>query len=444
MAFLEDALSHWLNREFDTRSPIVSPGDFNNIARYRQSQLETNLPDGWKELRYRIRNWLGLTDTDVAVIFGEQSVGLNEPVLILGKRLLAKVMETQYAWTPIQYFAGSDVIGSEPGLHTVTVPNPFSNSGTEKTSVISSNKFKETPTFGVPAKAINLKNLRSLLSKVYGNNPSVNFLLNQYELSRKYNTLAGVQNELLTYFLNQLFLDSKHSYDDIDFDTNLAQSGGLELILAVWQRILELSKKHKLALDNDRLARIPDEHEMPFFTFKSGHNSERHRVFSPDVDRESFYATPINKPDHHLYDFSLDDILGGNIPITFRAIPRVILFASIFDAHITAGGSKYNKIVEKVYPDLFGFEYYPIAHMDLVNFAGQQEAVFQYKSAGNRKNTAPHLDKSTEAVKQGHVSSLDMFLSVKPKEAEDIIYQTVSDPNFQMNSRVDLTEAFIY
>ncbi len=435
-------LDSWVNREFDRVSEIRTPGEFDARIKDRMARL-SELPERWQELRAAVRkNVLGIKEEAIGIFLGEQAAGLNEPVLVLGKRLLAHAMRVQHGHTVVEYLADSDVVGSEPGLHSMTLPNPTVKGGKEHTPLVPVARYNQTPTNLTPASELNLENLVQAMSKIYSlSNARVNELAGAYysRLSQTAN-LAALQNAVFRYFEQQLGLNPRKVVHDVDFDSAVAMNGGLALVMEKWSDIQASARQHTM-----KGVRIPEEGEAPFYAYLKDLQT-RANIYIANDEGTQFRAMDPNNSSKQLGTFSADDILEGKVGITFRAIPRAILLATIFDAHVSGGGSKYNKPVSHVYEEVFGIPFYPIAHMDIGSSnSNESTAVFQYDSAANRKQNATYLQDSKALVQSGFVSTVDMFASLTDVDlARKIIANTMTDPGFTMATRVDLSPASKY
>lgn len=424
-------MSGWVESGFDRLSPYRTLGEFDQAIRAR-AELVNNLPTELLAVRDSMRESLKIAEGQTAICFGEQAAGLQEPVLVLGKRLLANAMRIQFGHTPVEYFADSDVIGSEPGLHSVTLPNPMEKSGIEHIPLIAAGRNDQTPASLAPNSEFNLPHLASTLAKIYSQaNPRVNELIGLYygKLGQE-PTVAQLQDAVLKYTESQLGISVRKSLKDIEFDTAIARNGGLDALLKYWPAIVASAKQYPL-----KGVRVPEAAEAPFYAYLKGIPVRPNVLFGEEPG--SFVAVDPRQPEKVLGRFTMQDIQDGRVGITFRAIPRAILLGIMFDGHISGGGAQYNKIVERVFQDVFGIPYYPIAHMDV---GEPMQAVFQYNSQATRKLKAPHRDAALNAVQEGTVSAVDMFVSLHDvRGANEAIARAIADPTFTMASRIDLT-----
>lgn len=433
----------WLE-SFEARSPIRNAAEFAEQAIKRQAEIEENLTEGVLQIRHRVREFFGIGPKDMWVILGEQPCGLNEPLLVLAKRLLAAYMAKHHGWKAADYSAASDVVGSESGMYRVEVPYPYDESGIRSVNLVSRNKFNQSPASQIPASEVNLEEIARNLVTVYGQHSlGLHTILGQMFLAFEGNkSLAQAQNELLGRLLDRLGLNLGKREVDIDFDSQIARMGGLELILNHWDEIIAATNNHSLG---DEKTRIPDREEAPFFAYLDVNVKKgvpvRPRIWFADGTRKRYIAThPFNK-EKVLRKFTYDDIMRGDVCITFRAIPRVMLFALVcFDAHITGGGAGYNKIVSLVFPEIFGASYFPLAWMDLKNASGEIAGVFQYDSPALRKGKKGcGYEKAENLVRQGKVGMLDLAVSLQGHEA-NVVNQVLSQPNLSMSQRIDFTK----
>lgn len=424
----------WLKEHFEAHSPIRTAAEFAEIAADRQQEV-ARLPEEALALRQEVRNAYRIADEDVWVAFGEQPCGLNEPPLILGKRLLASYMARNYGWKPLEYFASSDVVGSEAGMYKLEVPYPFVPEGIKTINLVSGNTHNQTPASRVSTSEVNFPALTANILMVYKkHSPNISDLIGQMYLEyvQQEQPLSKAQNQLLTNLEHRLGLRTGKPVEDLDFDSKIAQLGALDLMLGIWGRVVEVAHRYE-----NTTTRVPELQEAPFYAYPATEVS-RPRIWFEDESLKRYVAThPFDKT-QVVGRFTYDDIIEGKVGVTFRAIPRIILVATIFDAHITGGGAKYNEVARPTYEKLFGVRYLPLAWMDLTNGSGQEEGVFQYESLVlQRGKKGPGYQQAQEVVRQGKAGALDLAASLTGNERE-IISDLLSQPNLEMSQRVDL------
>lgn len=274
-----------------------------------------------------------------------------------------------------------------------------------------------------------IDNVAKQLERIYGYEELLPFKGHLWDTVKQDKiNYTELMNKLLNILLSKLGLHSLRIVTDITLDSLIAQLGGLDLILKYWPEIIKSSNSY----NTENLARIPEINEAPFFTFLEN----QPRLVVKIIDDQNFNAyNPITK--ELVTTFSRDDVVNGRVPVCFRAIPRVLLYSLIFDAHITGGGARYNEVAERVFKDIFVVPYFPRAWMDLGD-QNRLRNLFQYQSAALRnKNKLPGFNSALSAVEQGSVSALDLFLSF-PKNAHELVRQQVFKnlENFTMATRI--------
>lgn len=439
----------WIQDRFVERSPIRNGDGFNAIAQERQQHIE-NLPPELQELRTAVRKEFNVADDGIWCYLGEQPCGLNEPPLVLGKRLLGKHMESTQGWTLLEYLAVSDVIGSETGMYRFDVPCQVNASGIETISLLPEKPFRQTPANLIASQRAEVDDTFRRLISIYRENPQVYELMGKMysEYQIKNNTYADAQNALFQYLQSKLGLRMRKRVNDIDIDSLIAQKGGLEYMITNWDEIVTRSAAHTNAG-----TRVPDMEEAPFFAYPSKkYNSKddgdggeindkppvRPRIWFADDSRTRFVAThPFDKKET-VGEFSLDDILRGKVGITFRAIPRAFLMNAIVDAHISGGGAQYNEVVKRTFEQMYNVPYLPIAFMDLVGQNGNRQSVFGYDSSVLQRNKkAQGYPTAFRLVEEGSVSMMDLMLSV-PDGSWEKVQSVINDKSFDFSARVDL------
>lgn len=429
---IEESADRWLTRNFIPECPIRTPGEFIVSIDTRMKEIG-NLEADALALRNAVRERLGVSDNNPLVFYGEQPVGLNEPAgPIVGKRLLAHVTATIMGTEAmlLDMRAISDVINSEPGLYRLTVPDPREERGITNIHWVRARKFYQIPAANAMISRNAIDNVVLQLQQIYDSetlrffdNENLSEIVKGDEIN-----YAEFMNTLLNILLSNLGLQSPSIVTDITLDSVIAQSGGLDLILNHWPEIIDLSNSY----NTENLARIPETNEAPFFTFLEN----QPRLVVKIIDDQNFNAyNPRTK--ELVTAFSRDDVVNGRVPVCFRAIPRILLYAIISDAHITGGGARYNEFTEKVFEDIFRVPYFPLAWMDLGDKMGLRN-LFQYQSAALRnKNELPGFNRALSAVERGEISALDLFLSL-PENARELVQQQVFEnlENFTMATRI--------
>lgn len=439
----KQGLDQWLEARFNGQSHFRTPGQFENAVQERRNTL-SGLTPAFQEIRDKTRALLGLQHDAVVVLYGEQATGLNEPSLILGKRLLATVMDRRKGWEGVEYLASSDVIGSEIGMRAVTVPNPHISEGTEVANTVAA-KHKERPAHQAPSTVMKLDKVAGAFTKVYGGKSSRSEALLDMLNGRikEQTSLADLQNALLNEYRADLGLGEHRRVVDVDFETVIARTqlddGAtvLEFMLKNWGAFAPEFAKAQDSLEVPGVS-VPDPTVAPIYAYPEGAPTRLRILYKDPEDPTSFVATHPFKHDRVIGEFGVDRILSGEIPITFRAIPRAMILSLAFDAHISGGGAQYNQVVGPVFKALTGADHYPIAHMDNQGPEGDRLAVFQYSSLANRSPKASHRWAGERAVVEGRVSLMDMWVSTRPDAARTAVAEVLADDDFSMATRVQL------
>ncbi|MEM4197066.1 MAG: hypothetical protein QXV64_03045 [Candidatus Anstonellaceae archaeon] len=394
----------------------------------------------WRELRRTLRAILQIPPNQPAVCFGEQSVGLWEPSVVLGKRVVAACLEEEIV--AYDYQAQTDVPGSEPGLNSVSLPNPFHDGGIERVSTLPE-RVNDIPTSNIPIKQFKKSDLLAALDKIYSKkNPRSQQLKELIEKSLQQNlSIADFNDQLFTYFCEEIGLPRFPEVIDYEFDTFSFLNGGMELILLeYWDKIIESACKTQANLGKT-YCRVPEKNEAPFFIIVTNIPYPRARILW-DRERSVFWGVaPQNPQKIVIPEISFSELLSnvseGKIKIAWRAIPRAIILATVFDGHISGGGALYNKVVAPVFEELTGVAHYPIAFLSPINEEG--EGVLQYRSAACRKTDPPYLIEAQNAVKANRVSLLDFYLSIKPKEARSVLTDFINSNRgcLPLSSRIE-------
>lgn len=433
----ERPIPPWIENNFELRCPISTVEQYINLVGERMNEMP-RLPEVALELRQNVRESFGIKPDTAWIVLGEQSVGLNEPPLVIGKRVLGAFLASKGS-SCLHYYAESDVVNSEPGLYRLELPDPTNQEGIRRIHWLSSDKFNQVPANRVSLDEINIERVIDELAKIYDRH-SLRFRAFLGDLVQETSPLfspaqnyAEMMNHLQGRLLSELGLLSRKKTSDVDFDSMLAKEGGLDLVLQLWPTIVDLSNKYKKLWDR---VRIPEKNEAPFYVYLSGCPIRAKVFFDEEKDGYFIAVHPFRR--EFLRSFNKDQIMDGEIPITFRAIPRVLLFSSIFDGHVTGGGAGYNKITREVFKEIFGIDYFPLTWMDLVDENNQLLGLFQYQSLALRRKRREGYSIAEEMVRRGLVSALDLYLSLPPNAKEAVQQQVFENPNFNMATRVYL------
>lgn len=395
------------------------------------------------------------------IFFGRQPVGLNEPAgIIAGRILLARAtaaflkrghpldgVKKGEKVKPRVFCAeaGYDVVNSEAGFFRIMIPDPNGKEGVRYVHWLGN---VDEVYYQIPARHVNVDkdmicDVTNKLDNVY--DPELGeYLMFKGNLWRilvqngdNVTDYADFMNRIQDILLSRLGLNSPKRILGARFDSFIALKGGLHLILSCWPKIINLCQKH----DIPGVARIPKKEEAPFYIYLQ--NQPRLEVQMDKLG--SFVAlNPITK--QIVGSFSMEDLLKdvveGRVLLTFRAVPRIILYSGIFDAQVTGGGAMYNLITRNVFQELFQIPYFPLAWMDLIDERGNRKGLFQYNSAALTPNKANlrGFREASRAIEEGAVSALDLLLSLPP-DADKLVTQQVFQNlgSFTMATRINFT-----
>ncbi len=454
----------WLERFAENPSPYPTVDEYLEAVTSRYKTTNENLPPGISELRNLWRGLIGINPGQIAIVLGEQSAGLNEPPLVLGKRLVATAISKENpAIKIVDFRAQSDVVGSEPGLRRIVLPNPHQPDGIETVNILSGKQYQDSPTSRVPALELDLQRLSTTLAKIYGRrNPNLGMLEAWFDRVGEFKNVAEFQDYLLENLVGQLVEIIPRRFIDYQLETEIFIKGGYGLIMELWPILLELVNK---AQDehNIRNLRVPNQDEAPFYIIfhddpssgeitpsKKPKMIPRGRVLMEERDGKRIFHW-CESPHARIVSASMseedifDQIYRGLISVVFRTIPRAVILSLIFDGHITGGGALYNIEIAEIFPQIFnGIPHYPITYMTPRNKFN--EGIFRYNSYPLRKTGAPHIHEALNAVIRNAVSLYDMILSIDPVEASQLIREVINikKGNFPFNLRLDLTKSSYY
>jgi hypothetical protein len=385
--------------------------------------------------RRETRKMINIPPEALVIIFGEQAYGLNEPPKVIGKRVFACTLGDSVV--PLEMFATFDVVGSEAGIYRMQIPNPSNPEGYTSLTILKDHKRRpNAPTNGFRAPTIEeLEKVFATLAGSYGlpksetlkeifrssyeqrNNP--NYALANVDLLRRFEKAIGLQIE------NYLTEDT--------LDTILAQNGGMELMFFLWPTLVIEANKHPF-----EGVRTPAMEETPFQLY----HQER-----PDClgrMRAIFVTNPYENSVVHLdtpitatcmecdesIDLTAQQILEEKRKITWRAIPRVILYSTTcIDGHISGGGSIYNQQAKAATTGI-GLPYFPLTWMEK-----GPRGIFVYNSAAFGKAKDENNPGYT-FVHEGKAAMVDLLLSAGTAQIKQSIAEAIQDPSFSTSTRI--------
>ncbi len=446
----------WISSgNFSEISLVRNPEEFLSLL-YRRRQELSLLPPYLMEIREKARReLLGISPDELAIVYGEQPTGLNEPVLVIGKRVAAEATRRRDPNIRlVEYYASGDTANSQEGFYKLVLPDPSNERGVWEHNIIPIRHFNQVAAFQISVDHLieGFDKLGPLLIERYGSdNRRVFELIGRMAVMRYKRDKGQIQSydqaqiALLRDIEGILGIRSRRWIRDIEFDTALAAlelADGetvLSILMSQWRNFLEIARKHQIP--EDTRTRIPNPNEMPFWVYLTYDGRPiRAQVFFDD-DRMKFIATHPQQRDLILEEFDMDSLIErikkGTLFLTFRVLPRAFLLSLIFDGHITGGGARYNEILQKVFPELTNCSHYPIAFMDLVDEEGRPRGVIQYRSSALNKKKNPYLVAAEKQVSRGMVSMVDLFLSL-PDNARDRIEEAINSPSFNMSTRIYL------
>ncbi len=394
-------------------------------ARSVDEKFPTELADVIRQSQLQLRATLHATPDDLVVVFGEQTYGLNERPKVLGKRLIAKALQ-RLGIKPIELFAAYDVVGSEPAIYRYQIPDPSNPEGVSSINTLPGwKKRKNSATAGFPCPTP--EQISTFVKPLEaGYRPSKTHHLEQMLLHYHGSApnYAEGNSLILRSLERQIGLDIPETVYEQDFDTLIATHGGMQLLLYLWPEIIQQAQAHQ-----HPGVSVPQPDATPFQMYHTDPycmgrmESSFSKPTNPNMESavscrcmECGYQTST----------SPQQIIETQVPITWRAIPRVIAYSTLglFDGHITGGGSVYEKTVIDV-TRAMGLPYFPLIHMDRTIPSGEKKPIFDYSSDAASKK-GPNVERATKLVKENGVSTIDLVLSIGVSALNHVITETVS------------------
>lgn len=397
--------------------------------------LPPNLVDLVENSRNKTRNLLKLKESDVIVLFGEQTYGLNESPKVLGKRLFAQGLK-DHGIKQVELFASFDIASSEGGIYRMQLPSPNSPEGNVSINILAGwKKRKNVATSGFRSPtADELSTGIATISSLYGKTKAdnINNFLERYYLNQENYAHANIN--ILRDFERQIGLAMETFVTEDTLDTQIAQSGGMEVILFMWPDIVKHSK-----LNETPGVRVPEIEETPFHLYHTQDEcyGRMHSQFTGMQNNEVLMDTKLFSTCMqcgHSETTTPSEVVSSGRPITWRAIPRVVAYSTfgIGDGHITGGGSIYNETAKKT-ANALGIPYFPITHMSKHNSLDAKSGLFYYQSPACSKGRFPVI--AEKFVMEGRAAMADLLLSVGVNQLKDAINNVV-DIGVTTNTKV--------
>lgn len=384
-----------------------------------------------EDARSETRRALRLSEDDIVVIFGEQTYGLNEPPKVLGKRLIAKDLQNRHGVKPIELFASYDMVGTEGGIYRMQLPCPNAPEGHRSINVLagwSKRKHAATAGFRSPTRD-ELQRLFATMDSFYGSKRAIglkDYL--DYHYSRGLN-YADANIDILRSFESQIGLQIENYVREEMLDTKVAQNGGMQVMLHIWPRLSEEANNH----NNHNEVRVPNGNEVPFQLYHTENPNCMGRMISSFMQEEGQVAN-MDTPVHarcmeckHEEFTTPRDVTTERRQLTWKAIPRVVLYSTLLaDGHITGGGSVYNQAARGGLEEL-GIPYFPITWMDKHEASGNKRGIFKYESSAIPAGRGVHELEARTFVLEGRAAMTDLVLSVGVEQLRESIEQTLGE-----------------
>ena len=386
------------------------------LAKAVENTLPPALVDAFNNARLRTREALELTPDDIIVIFGEQTYGLNEPPKVIGKRLLAKGLEQKHGIRSIELFASFDMAGTEGGIYRMQLPSPTTPEGYCVLNVLSGwkkRKYAATAGFRCPTPE-EMQRAYSTMESLYRSKRAIGmreFLTHYYGISPNY---AEANIDILRSFEKQIGLQVETSVREESLDTKLAQNGGMQIMLHMWPELSRQANNH----NHYEGVRVPNGNEAPFQLYHTTDPSCVGRMITHLVQKEGQVAGMDSQVYAKCMQCSFEettspqDIINQGRPLTWKAIPRVVLYSTIVaDGHITGGGSIYNQAAKEG-SERIGIPYFPITWMDKQDQEGNKVGVFNYQSTSTFREKGAYVSEAKSFVREGKAAMADLVLSI--------------------------------
>lgn len=414
----------------------------------QEKLLTPRLIDLTIKARTAVSDALELKPDRLAVIFGEQTYGLNEPPKVLGKRLLAKALENGHGIQTVEMFASFDSVGSEPGIYRMQVPNPQNSDGFQSLSVLTGwkdRKHSPTASFRSPTEE-EIVVFEKTLCTLYGRTKAgslVRLMSDSFRLHG--DNYANANIDILRRAETLIGLEIERFVTEDVLDTKIARNGGMEVILHLWRKLTVEGRKLP-----SPAVRVPSYEEAPFWLYHENEECQgRMQVEFHNLSEN--YSLNLESPLSatclgcgHKEHLTPGVVVEEGRTLTWMAIPRVFLYSTlgIADGHITGGGSVYNEIVNTASRNM-GITYFPLIWMARNNDNGERWGLFQYKSFSvtrkDKLHRMPGYPKAVRFVNEGRAAMADLFLSIGVGQLRNVVEDALAG-GIDTKSRLECPE----
>lgn len=252
-------------------------------------------------------------------------------------------------------------------------------------------------------------------------------LLSQVELKLPSN-LAEANDNWFLWLQKQFDIDADYTFSEGVFDKFLLQNKGYEILQKRWFVAVNKLREMEYQFVTSKLNN--DQPNTTFFNV-ARYGQRYYSFFDDNDDSMIAIVDPISK---HEEKISIQELFDkeSEWAISLTAVPRVVLYSLAgLEGHIKGGGSRYNLDAQAIM-DIIGMPYFP-----LWNFTEKNNDIWtapiQYTSISTEKelrsNKQHHFKSAgftTQAVSEGKINLLDLYLSTNPQITSNEVNQWIN------------------
>lgn len=328
--------------------------EFYRMAEYYHESLRDN------ELRKAMRRALGIPQDAILIDYGEQPYMLGGRPKVLGKRVLAKHMQEKFGVTVMETAVPYDTMRSENGIWSVAVPS-FSRKRPHRIGVSRSKIERRSEPLVVPAYQVDQEDIDHIASDCeewYRDSPFRHEIF--WDAPWYPCNLAEFNSAFLAFLERKINIGvgATGKFIDVVLEKMIVEIGGLDWLLGQWDAICRAAH-----LVRGEGVRGFEEYDVPFWIIEPDTGYRRYVMRSLHSSGGDVVCWETETVSREATISSVIALLErGEIFLTFRAIPRALLYSIFADAEITGGGSTYNEIAARIAENA-GIPYFPYMHL---------------------------------------------------------------------------------
>lgn len=313
-------------------------------------------------LRKALRQALWIPQEAILAGYGEQPYMLGGRPKVLGKRVLARHLQERFGVMTFEMLVPHDTVRSESGIWSVAVPS-FSRKIRRRTGLRRSNVERISESLVVPAYQVIQEDVDLIFADLKqwyrdAGSPHLHGFLSDASRYLYQGNLAALNYGFLRFIEQQAGLGRAMDRQsiDVEIEKTMTATGCFEWILDKWPEICRAAH----VVSGGKTQGF-GEYDLPFWVIERDLGCRRRVMRTPHDSR--YFSWEAEMGLQGVTFSELQEMLShGTIFVTFRAIPRVLLYSILADGEITGGGSTYNETAEAI-AKAAGLPYFPYMHL---------------------------------------------------------------------------------